>query len=57
MDPDHFDGEDREVTIGLAAKNLIVFVSHCERGERIRIIGARSATRKERGQYEEAIGK
>ena len=55
-DPDHSDEEEREITIGLAGKNLIVFVSHCERGERIRIISARRATRKERGQYEEGIG-
>jgi uncharacterized DUF497 family protein len=29
--------------------------SHCERGERIRIISARLATRRERKQYEEGI--
>ncbi len=53
-DPDHSDEEDREITIGLTTKNRVVFVSHCPRGERTRIIGARPTTRKERKQYEES---
>jgi uncharacterized DUF497 family protein len=52
-DPDHSDEEDREITIGLTTKDRVVFVSHCPRGDRTRIIGARRATRKERKQYEE----
>ena len=52
-DPDHSDKEDREITIGLTTKHRVVFVSHCPRGDRTRIIGARRATRKERKQYEE----
>ena len=52
-DPDHSDEEDREITIGLTTKRRVVFVSHCPRGDRTRIIGARRATRKERKQYEE----
>ena len=55
-DPDHSDEEDREITIGVTTKHRVVFVSHCQRGDRIRIIGARKATRKERKQYEEGIG-
>jgi uncharacterized DUF497 family protein len=51
-DPDHSDEEDREITIGLTMKNRVVFVSHCPRGDRTRIIGARKTTRKERKQYE-----
>jgi uncharacterized DUF497 family protein len=54
-DPDHSDEDDREITIGLITKNRVVFVSHCPRGDRTRIIGARRATRKERKQYEEGI--
>ena len=54
-DPDHSDEEDREITIGLATKHRVVFVSHCPRGDRTRIIGARRVTRKERKQYEEGI--
>jgi len=42
--------------LGYTMKKELVFVSHCERGERIRIIGARPATRTERRQYEEGIG-
>jgi uncharacterized DUF497 family protein len=52
-DPDHSEEEEREITIGLAAKSRVVFVAHCPRGDRIRIIGARRASRKERKQYEE----
>jgi uncharacterized protein len=39
-DPDHSWDERREVTVGYTTKKEMVLVSHCERGERIRIIGA-----------------
>ena len=55
-DPDHSVGERREVTLGYTMKKELVFVSHCDRRERIRIISARPATRTERRQYEEGIG-
>lgn len=55
-DPDHSDEEDREITIGFSSKRRVLFVSHCERGDRIRIVSARRATRKERSQYEQRIG-
>jgi uncharacterized DUF497 family protein len=55
-DPDDSLDEHREVTLGYTMKKNMVFVSHCERGERIRIISARPATRTERRQYEEGIG-
>lgn len=54
-DPDHSPGEDREITIGHTMKKRLVFVAHCERGPRIRLISARSATREERRQYEEDL--
>ncbi len=54
-DPDHSDEEDREITIGITTKHRVVFVSQCQRGDRIRLISARKATRKERKQYEEGI--
>jgi uncharacterized protein len=54
-DPDHRLQERREITIGCTIKMQLLFVSHCERGERIRIISARLATRREREQYEEGI--
>ena len=55
-DPGHSGEEEREITIGNSAGHRVVFVSHCQRGNRVRIIGAREATRKERRQYEEGIG-
>jgi uncharacterized DUF497 family protein len=36
-------------------RQQLVFVSHCERGDGIRIIGARLATTAERKAYEEGI--
>ena len=55
-DPDHSLEELREITIGQTMKEQRLFVCHCERGDRIRIISARFATRSEREQYEEGIG-
>jgi uncharacterized protein len=55
-DPDHSLEENREITIGCTMKGQLVFVSHCELKERMRIISARLATRREREQYEEGIG-
>ena len=55
LDPDHSDEEDREITIGFSSKKRALFVSHCERGNRIRIIGARKVTKKEQLQYEKRI--
>ena len=54
-DPDHSLEEHREITIGYTIKGHLVFVSHCERRRRIRIISARRATPTEREQYEEGI--
>ena len=54
-DPEHSTEEDQEITIVLTTKHRVVFVSHCQRGDRTRIISARKATRKERKQYEEGI--
>ena len=55
-DPAHSFEEHREITIGCTLKLQLVFVSHCERKGRIRVIGARLATRTEKEQYEEGIG-
>jgi uncharacterized DUF497 family protein len=55
-DPDHSEEEERDITIGRSARRRVLFVAHCERGDRIRIISARRATRRERRQYEEGIG-
>lgn len=55
-DPDHSLGEEREITIGLSSRRGVVFVSHCQREDSVRVISARKATRGERKQYEEGIG-
>ena len=56
-DPDHSRVEEREIPIGHTSIHRLLFISHCQRGERMRIIGARKATRRERNQYEEGTGK
>ena len=52
-DPDHSDDESREITIGESARRRLLFVSHTRRGDRLRFISARRATRKELTQHEE----
>jgi uncharacterized protein len=52
-DPDHSVGEERFVLIGQSERRRLVVVAHLERGELIRIISARPATRPERKTYEE----
>ncbi|GBE05449.1 hypothetical protein BMS3Abin10_01080 [bacterium BMS3Abin10] len=46
--------EERFVTIGSSYRGKILAVVHCDRGDAIRIISARVATRKERKTYEES---
>ena len=52
-DPLHSDEEDRFILIGNSCKNRLLVVIHTERGDKIRIISARRATKNERKQYEE----
>ena len=49
----HSKLEKRKITLGKSSKNHLMVVVHTERGEHIRIISARKASRKERKQYEE----
>lgn len=51
-DPLHSIDEERLVLIGMSHKNRLLVVVHTERGDNIRIIGARKATKKERKNYE-----
>jgi uncharacterized protein len=53
-DPDHSPAEMRFIDIGLSHLARLLVVSYTERGNRIRVISARLATRNERRQYEEA---
>ena len=43
---------ERFVAMGMSGQGRVLFVVHCERGEKIRIISARRATRRERETYE-----
>ena len=52
-DPDHSLGESRYVIIGLSRFGQLLVVAHTDRGEKVRIISARKATRQERKFYEE----
>ena len=51
--PDERFEEDRFVTIGLDAFGRVLVVVYTLRGDEIRVISARKATRQEHRQYEE----
>ena len=53
-DPLHSRSEDRFVTLGYAYNQKMIVVVHTERGDNIRIISARPASRQERKQYEQS---
>jgi len=53
-DPAHSDQENRWVLIGMSSAGRLVVVAHAERGENIRLISARLATRRERADYEQS---
>ena len=53
-DPDRSSDEARFVIIGASARQRVLVVVHTARGDRIRLISARLATRRERRGYEEA---
>jgi uncharacterized DUF497 family protein len=52
-DPDHSIDESRFVLIGRTVIGRTVVVVHTERGDNIRIISARLATRRESKDYEQ----
>ncbi|MEG3876522.1 BrnT family toxin [Microcoleus sp. herbarium7] len=54
-DPAHSVSETRYVIIGLSRFGQLLVVSHTDRGEKLRIISARKATRQEQRFYEEGI--
>ena len=53
FDPLHSDDEDRFVIIGVSERQRVLVVCFTDRNERIRLISARVASKKERKQYEE----
>ena len=52
-DPVHSSDEDRYITMGQSAAGRLLVVSHTDRSDKIRIISARSASRRERKDYED----
>ena len=57
-DPDHSHDERRFITLGMSTSQRLLFVAHADSGEdRVRIISARTATRRESHAYQERSGK
>ena len=52
---EYAEGEQRFVTVGMDAVGRILVVVYAHRGENIRLISARAATKGERKSYEEGI--
>lgn len=52
-DPRHSVGEERLVLLGRSRTRCLLAVMYVDRGEAIRILSARRATRRERQDYEE----
>ena len=52
-DPNHSYHEQRYILVGQSERGRLLIVSYTERGDVIRLIGARAATRRERESYEE----
>ena len=51
FDPDHSENEDRYLLLGATYSGRLVVVAHTDRDDKIRIISARLATRRERRTY------
>lgn len=53
FDPDHSEGEDRFILLGISFKLRVLVVCHCFRKEEtvVRIISARKADRDEEKEY------
>ncbi len=52
-DPDHSEGEERFILMGMSLQSRLLAVCHCEwDSNTIRIISARKADKSERKQYE-----
>ncbi len=54
-DPDHSTNENRYLLIGMSRRRHLLIVANAERGDNIRIINARLASRRERKVYEEEL--
>ena len=54
-DPDHSVFENRFLHLGQTSNGKLVVVAFTERGDRIRLISVRRASRRERNQYEQQL--
>lgn len=54
-DPAHSFLESRFILLGRSKQHQLLVVVHCERGQNIRIISARTATARETQQYQEQL--
>jgi uncharacterized protein len=54
-DPVHSQTEDRLIVLGHSHRRRLLVVVHTERGDNIRVISARPASRRERKNYEESV--
>jgi len=52
-DPEHSEGEERCVLLGVTQHHRLVVVAHTEQADIVRVISARLATPAERREYEE----
>ena len=52
-DPDHSEDEYRFILVGLSVSGRLLVVAHTYRGDTVRLINARSASRRERLTYEQ----
>ena len=52
-DPDHSITEDRYITFGVSERGRLLVVAYADKGETIRIISARVASKGEQKIYEE----
>jgi len=55
LDPEHSLAESRYITMGRAFGGKLLVVVHTDRGDNMRIISGRPASRRERKFYEESI--
>jgi uncharacterized DUF497 family protein len=52
-DPDHSIDEDRYIDIGISSQGRLLVVVYTERGQNIRLISSRKATKREQRAYEQ----
>lgn len=54
-DPAHSSAQERLILVGYSSQSRLLFVSHAEVGENVRIISARLATAFERKHHEQNL--